>query len=82
VNSYRRVGLLLGVKVAVDAALFVGDFGQGAGDPSQLLLFRFVSFVHGLGQVSLHHVVVAGVLGGCLMYHGDNFAEEAKLFIL
>jgi len=75
VDAYSLAPLLPGLEVAVDTALFCGDFGQGVGDPSQLLLFRFVSFIHGLGQVSLHHVVAVGILGGGLVYHGDDLPQ-------
>ena len=58
------------------------DALQGVGHPLELLLVCVVELVHALGECSVDDVIALCIPGGSLMYHGDNFAEEAQLFVL
>ena len=74
--------LLPGLELFVHSLLF-GDVGsQGVGHLLKLLLVRVVELVHLLGQHPVYDAIAAGVPGGCLMYHGDDFSQKGELFIL
>ena len=67
--------LLLGLKSSIDSLLLGNDCFQCVGHPLELLLVCVMEFVDALGNRLVHHVIAAGVLGGCLVYHGDNFSQ-------
>jgi len=74
--------LLPGLKSFIHSLLFGDDGFQGVGHLLELLLVRVVEFVHPLDKPPVYDVIAVDVLGGCLMYHGDDFSQEGELFIL
>jgi len=62
--------------------LFGDDGSQGVGHLLELLLVRVVELVHLLGERPVYDVIAARVLGGCLMYHSDDFPQQRKLLVL
>jgi len=74
--------LLPGFELFVHSLLFANDGFQGVGHLLELLLVRVVEFVYPLGKRPVYDVIAASVLGGCLMYHGDDFSQDSELFIL
>jgi len=74
--------LLPGLELFVHSLLFGDDGYQGVGHLLELLLVRVVELVHPLGEHPVYDVIAAGVLGGCLMYHGDDFPQEGELLVL
>ena len=47
-----------------------------------MLLVRVVELVHLLGESLVYDLIAAGVPGGCLMYHGDDFPQEGELLVV
>jgi len=74
--------LLLGLELFVHLLLFGDDSSQAVSHLLELLLVRVVELVHALGERPVYDVIAAGVLGGCLMYHGDDFTQQRKLLVL
>jgi len=82
VDADGPASLLPGLELFVHSLLFSDDGSQGVGHLLELLLVRVVELVHLLGEHPVYYVIAAGVPGGCLMYHADDFAQEGELFIL
>jgi len=82
VDADGQASLLLGLELFVHSLLFSDNGSQGVGHLLEFLLVRIVEFVHLLGERPVHDMVAACILGGCLMYHGDNFPQEGELLIL
>jgi len=82
VDADGLASLLLGLELFVHLLLFGDDGSQGVGHLLVLLLVRVVKLVHLLGERPVYNVIAVGVLGGCLMSHGDDFSQEGELFIL
>ena len=74
--------LLPGLDLFVYSLLFGNAGSQGVGHSLELQLVCIMKVVHTLHERSVHQMVVAGILGGCFMYHGDDFTQEGELFIL
>jgi len=74
--------LLPGLELFVHSLLFGDDGSQGVGHLLELLLVCVMELVHPLGERQVYDVIAASVLGGCLMYHCDDFSQEGELFIL
>jgi len=82
VDADGSASLLLGLELFVHSLLFGDDGSQGVGHLLELLLVRVVELVHPLGERPVYDVIAAGVPGGCLMYHGDDFPQEGELLVL
>jgi len=82
VEADGPASLLPGLELFVHSPLFGDDGSQGVGHLLELLLVCVMELVHPLGKHPLYDVIAAGVPGGCLMYHGDDFSQEGELFIL
>jgi len=82
VDADGLASLLPGLELFIHSLLFGDDGSQGVGHLLELLLVRIVELVHLLGERLVYDVIAAGVPGGCLMYHGDDFSQEGELFIL
>jgi len=82
VDADGLANLLPGLELFVHSLLFGDDGSQGVGHLLELLLVRVVELVHPLGKCPVYDVIAASVPGGCLMYHGDDFSQEGKFFIL
>ena len=82
VDTDGPASLLLGLELFVHSLLFDDEGPQGVGHMLELLLVRVVEFIHPLGKHPVYDVVAAHVLGGCLMYHGDDLPQEGELLIL
>jgi len=82
VDEDRPASLLLGLELFVQSLLFVDDGSQGVGHLLELRLIRVVELIHPLGERPVYDVIAAGVPGGCLMYHGDDFPQEGELLVL
>jgi len=82
VDADGPASLLPGLDLFVHSLLFGDNDFQGVGHPLELLLVCIVEFIHALGEGAVYHMIAAGVLGGCFMYHGDNFTQEGDLLIL
>jgi len=78
VDADGLASLLLGLELFVHSLLFGDDGSQGVSHLLELLLVRIVEFVHPLGVCPVYDMVAACVPGGCLMYHGDNFPQQAS----
>jgi len=82
VDADGPASLLPGLELFVHSLLFGDDGSQGLGHLLQLLLVHVVELVHPLGERPVYDMIAAGVPGGYLMYHGDDFSQEGELFIL
>jgi len=82
VDADGPASLLPGLELFIHSLLFGDDGSQGVGHLLELLLVHIVELVHPLGERLVYDVIVAGVPGGCLMYHSDDFSQEGELFIL
>jgi len=82
IDADRQASLLPGLELFVHSLLFGDDGFQGVGDRLELLLVRIVELIYLLGELPVYDVIAAGIPGGCLMYHGDDFPQEGELFIL
>jgi len=74
--------LLPGLNLFVHSLLFCDNDFQGVGHPLELLLVCIVEFIHALGEGAVHHMIAPCILSGCLMYQGDDFAQECELLVL
>jgi len=82
VDTDGRASLLPPLELFVHSLLFCDDGSQGVGHLLELLLVRVVEHVHPQGERPVYDVIVAGIPGGCLMYHGDDFPQEGELLVL
>ena len=82
VDADGPTSLLLGLELFVHSLLFGDEGSQGVGHLLELLLVCIVELVHPLSERPVYDVIAAGVLGGCLMYHGDDFPQEGELLVL
>jgi len=82
VDTDGPASLLPGLELFVHSLLFGDDGSQGVGHLLELLLVCVVELVHPLGERPVYNVIAAGIPGGCLMYHGDNFPQEGELLVL
>jgi len=82
VDVDRPTSLLPGLELFIHALLFGDDGSQGVGHLLELLLVRVVELVHPLAEHPVYDMIVASVLHGCLMYHGDDFPQEGELLVL
>ena len=82
VDADGPASLLPGLELFVYSLLFNDDGSQGVGHLLELLLLHVVELIHPLGECPVYDVIGAGIPGGCLMYHGDDFSKEGELFIL
>ena len=82
VDVDRPASLLPGLKLFVHSLLFGDDSSQCIGELLELLLVRVVELAHPLGERPVYDVIAVGFLGGCLMYHGDDFPQEGELLVL
>jgi len=82
VDTDGPTSLLPGLKLFVHSLLFGDDGSQGVGHLLELLLVCIVELVHPPGESPVYDEIAASILGGCLMYHGDDFSQEGELFIL
>jgi len=82
VDAGEPASLLPGLELFVHSLLFGDDGSQGAGHLLELLLIHVVELVQLLGERPVYNVIAAGVPGGCLMYHGDDFPQEGELLVL
>ena len=82
VDADGPASLLPGLELFVYSLLFSDDGSQGVGHRLELLLVHVVELVHPLGKRPVYDVIAAGVPGGCLMYHGDDFPQEGELLVL
>jgi len=82
VDEDGSASLLQGLDLFVQSLLFGDDGSQSVGHSLELLLICIIKVFHTLYEHLVHHVIVAGVVGGCLMYHGDDFTQEGEFFVL
>jgi len=82
VDADGPANLLPGLELFVHSLLFGDDDSQGVGHLLELLLVRVVELVPPLGEGPVYDIIAEGVLGGCLMYHGDDFPQEGELLVL
>jgi len=82
VDADRPASLLPGLELFVHLLLFGDDGSQGIGYLLELLLVHVVELIHPLGECPVYDLIAAGVLGGCLMYHGDDFPKAGELLVL
>jgi len=74
--------LLPDLELFVHSLLFGDDGSQGVGHLLELPLVHVVELVHPLGERLVYDMIAAGIPGGCLMYHGDDFPPEGELLVL
>ena len=82
VDEDGSASLLQGLDLFVHSLLFGDDGSQGVGHSLELLLLCIMKVIHTLHEHLVHHVIVASVMGCCLMYHGHDFTQEGEFFIL
>ena len=82
VDADGPASLLPGLELFVRLQLFGDDSSQGVVHLLELLWVCVVEVVHPLGERQVYDVIAAGVPGGCLMYHGDDFPQEGELLVL
>jgi len=75
VDTDGSASLLLGLELSIDSLLLGDDCFPRVGHPLELLLVCVIEFIHTLGECPVHHMIVAGILGGHLVYHGDYFSQ-------
>jgi len=81
VDADWPASLLPGLELFVHSLLFGDDSSQGVGHLIELLLVHVVELIHPLSKPPVYDVIAAGVLGGCLMYHCDDFPQVGELLI-
>ena len=74
--------LLPGLDLFIHLLLFSDDGSQCGGHSLELLLVCVMKVVHVLRKRLVYQMVAAGILGGCFMYHGDDFTQEGDFLIL
>ena len=82
VDADGSASLLAGLELFVHSQLLGDDSFQDVGHSLELLSVCVMQVVHALGECLVHHVIAAGVPGGGLVYHGDNFSQEGELIVL
>jgi len=82
VDAAGPASLLPGLELFVHSLLFGDDASQGVGHLLELQLVRIVELVHPLGKRPVYDMIAAGIPGGCLVYHGDDFPQEGELLVL
>jgi len=82
VDADGLASMLPDLELFVHSLLFGDDGSQGVGHLLELLLVHVVEHVHPLGEHPVYDVIVAGVPGGCLMYHCDHSPQEGELLVL
>ena len=82
VDADGVASLLLGLDLFIHSLLFGDDDFQGVGHSLELPLVGIMKVIHTLRERLLYHMVAAVILGGCFMYHGDDFTQEGDLLVL
>ena len=82
VDTDGPTSLLPGLELFVHSLLFGDDGSQRVSHLQELLLVQVVELVHPLGERQMYDMIAAGVPGGCLMYHGDDFPQEGELLVM
>jgi len=75
VDTDGVASLRTGLDLLVHLLLFGDDGSQGVGHSLELLLVCVMNVIHALCECSVDHMVAVGILGGCFMYHGDDFTQ-------